>query len=188
MLDCAARLFSRNGYAAVSLRGIAAESGMKAGSLYYHFASKDVIVTEILNIGVRRVHVAVEQALASGAVGAPIADRLRGAIGAHLRALHEAGDYTSANIRIFGQVPPAVREAHQGVRREYEVLWARFLKGAIATGELRGDIDVPRMRAFLLGAMNSSLDWLEPKRDAVARTATDLASLVLNGAASARKV
>jgi len=188
VLDCAARLFSRNGYAAVSLRGIAAESGMKAGSLYYHFASKDVIVTEILNIGVRRVHVAVEQALASGAVGAPIADRLRGAIGAHLRALHEAGDYTSANIRIFGQVPPAVREAHQGVRREYEVLWARFLKGAIATGELRGDIDVPRMRAFLLGAMNSSLDWLEPKRDAVARTATDLASLVLNGAASARKV
>ena len=55
-------------------------------------------------------------------------------------------------------------------------------------GELRADIDVPRLRAFLLGAMNSSLDWLEPKRDAVARTAADLATLVLNGAATARKV
>lgn len=187
VLDCAARLFSRNGYAAVSLRGIAAESGMKAGSLYYHFASKDVIVTEILNIGVRRVHVAVEQALASVTAGAPIADRLRAAIGAHLRALHEAGDYTSANIRIFGQVPSTVREAHQSVRREYETLWATLLNGGIAAGELRADIDVPPLRALLLGAMNSSLDWLEPKRDVVARVAADLATLVLNGAATARK-
>ncbi len=187
MLDCAARLFSRSGYAAVSLRGIAAESGMKAGSLYYHFASKDVIVTEILNIGVRRVHAAVEQALASMPADAPIGESLAAAIGAHLRALHEAGDYTSANIRIFGQVPPSVREAHQGVRRDYEALWANLLRHGIAAGELRADIDVPRLRAFLLGAMNSSLDWLEPKRDAVARGAADLATLVLNGAATARK-
>ena len=187
MLDCAARLFSRNGYAAVSLRGIAAESGMKAGSLYYHFASKDVIVTEILNIGVRRVHVAEEQALAATTAHAPTAERLRVAIDAHLRALHEAGDYTSANIRIFGQVPPSVREAHQAVRRDYETLWATLLKHGIAAGDLRAEIDVPRHRAFLLGAMNSSLDWLEPKRAAVTRTAADLATLVLHGAATARK-
>lgn len=188
VLDCAARLFSRNGYAAVSLRGIAAESGMKAGSLYYHFESKDVIVTEVLNIGVRRVHAAVEQALGALSAHASIAERLRAAVDAHLRALHEAGDYTSANIRIFGQVPAVVRDAHQSVRREYEALWATLLNGGIAAGDLRADIDVPRLRAFLLGAMNSSLDWLEPKRDAVSRTATDLSTLVLNGAATARKV
>lgn len=188
VLDCAARLFSCNGYAAVSLRGIAAESGMKAGSLYYHFESKDVIVTEVLNIGVRRVHAAVEQALGALSAHASMAERLRAAVDAHLRALHEAGDYTSANIRIFGQVPAVVRDAHQSVRREYEALWATLLNGGIAAGDLRADIDVPRLRAILLGAMNSSLDWLEPKRDAVSRTATDLSTLVLNGAATARKV
>jgi len=187
VLDCAARLFSRNGYASVSLRGIAAESGMKAGSLYYHFASKDVIVTEILNIGVRRVHGAVEQALSDLPARASMAEKLSAAIDAHLRALHEAGDYTSANIRIFGQVPPSVREAHQSVRRAYDTLWSSLLKHGIAAGELRTDIDVLRLRAFLLGAMNSSLDWLEPKRDAVARTANELATLVLNGAVAARK-
>lgn len=187
VLDCAARLFSRSGYAAISLRGIAAESGMKAGSLYYHFESKDVIVTEILNIGVRRVHEAVERALATLPPGASAPDRIRAGIDAHLRALHEAGDYTSANIRIFGQVPPAIRDAHRGVRRDYEAVWTTLLRHGIAAGELRADLNVPRLCAFLLGAMNSSLDWLEPKRDAVARTAAELAALVLNGAATARK-
>ncbi len=187
VLDCAARLFSRNGYAAVSLRGIAAESGMKAGSLYYHFESKDVIVTEILNTGVRRVHSAVERTVAALPRDASAARTLGAAIEAHLRALHEAGDYTSANIRIFGQVPPAIREAHMGVRREYEALWSGLLRRGVAAGELRADLDVARLRAFLLGAMNSSLEWLEPRRDAVSRAAAELSTLVLNGAAAARK-
>ena len=187
VLNCAARLFSRNGYAAVSLRGIAAESGMKAGSLYYHFESKDEIVTEILNIGVRRVHAAVDGALAALPAGASAGDEVRAGMAAHLRALHEAGDYTSANIRIFGQVPAAIRDAHRGARRDYEALWTGVLRRGIASGELRADLDVPRLCAFLLGAMNSSLEWLEPKRDAVARTAAELASLVLHGAATARK-
>ena len=188
MLDCAARLFSRNGYAAVSLRGIAAESGMKAGSLYYHFESKDVIVTEILNIGVRMVHRAVEDALAGLPTEASTADAVRAAIAAHLHALHEAGDYTSANIRIFGQVPQAIRDGHRGVRRDYEVLWIGLLRRGIASGELRATISVPQLCAFLLGAMNSSLEWLDPKRSAVERTASELANIILNGAATARSV
>ncbi len=186
VLDCAARLFSREGYAAVSLRGIAAESGMKAGSLYYHFESKDVIVVEILNAGVRRVHQAVEQAIAALPPNAPITQTITAAIDTHLRALHEAGDYTSANIRIFGQVPPAIRTAHMDVRRSYEALWADLLRRGVKSGELRSDINIASLRAFLLGAMNTSLEWLEPRRGAVARIANDLSTIVLNGAVATR--
>jgi len=39
ILDAAAKLLRQNGYASTSLRDIAAATGMKAGSLYYHFAS-----------------------------------------------------------------------------------------------------------------------------------------------------
>ena len=46
VLDCAARLFRMQGYAATSLRDIAAASGMKPGSLYYHFPSKEMIVID----------------------------------------------------------------------------------------------------------------------------------------------
>jgi AcrR family transcriptional regulator len=184
VLDGAARLFRREGYAAVSLRDIAAESGMKAGSLYYHFESKEVIVVEVLNIGVRRVHAAVAEAMAAVPPSAPIAERLCAAIGAHLRALHESGDYTSANIRIFGQVPPAIRRSHMPVRRAYEAVWTELLRNGVAAGALRGDMDIATLRAFLLGAMNTSLEWLVPRRGTVARVAGELSRIVLNGAAA----
>ena len=189
VLDCAARLFSREGYAAVSLRDIAAESGMKAGSLYHHFESKEAIVVEILDTGVRRVHEAVERAVAALPPEAPIAAALGAAIQAHLGALHEAGDYTSANIRIFGQVPPSIRDAHVAARRSYEALWAELLGRGVKSGELRGDINVASLRAFLLGAMNTSLEWLQPRRGSVARLASDLATIILDGASrpAARK-
>ena len=184
VLDCAARLFRREGYAAVSLRGIAAESGMKAGSLYHHFDSKEVIVVEILDIGVLRVHEAVEQAIDALPRHAPAAQFIGAAIQAHLRALHESGDYTSANIRIFGQVPPSIRASHVKVRRAYEALWTKLLGRGVASGELRDDINIASLRAFLLGAMNNSLEWLEPRRGAVNRIANDLKTLVLEGAAA----
>src|SRR5436305_42145 len=105
ILDCAARLFRKNGYGGTSLRDIAAASGMKAGSLYYHFASKDEILIDVLNIGVQRVYDAVRNAVAALPAAATFADIINTAIYGHLKALHEADDYTSANVRIFGQVP-----------------------------------------------------------------------------------
>ena len=41
IMDEAATLFLRHGYEGTSLRQLADVVGMKAGSLYYHFASKD---------------------------------------------------------------------------------------------------------------------------------------------------
>jgi AcrR family transcriptional regulator len=185
-LDCAARLFRRDGYAAVSLRDIATESGMKAGSLYHHFESKDVIVVEILNTGVQRVHEAVERAIAALPANASTAQAITAAIQAHLRALHESGDYTSANIRIFGQVPHAIRAGHIAVRRSYEALWAELIGRGVKSGELRTDVNVTSLRAFLLGAMNNTLEWLEPRRGVVTRVANDLATVILDGASVTR--
>jgi AcrR family transcriptional regulator len=157
---------------------------MKAGSLYYHFESQEVIVVDVLNIGVQRVHDAVAHAIAALPPDAAMAEAIGAAIHAHLRALHEAGDYTSANIRIFGQVPPAVRRAHMTARRTYERLWTDLFDRYVQSGALRRDIDITGLRAFLLGAMNASLDWLEPRRGTVARIAAELSTLILDGAAA----
>lgn len=48
ILEVAARLFTRKGYAATSTREIAEAVGIRQASLYYHFAGKGEIVTELL--------------------------------------------------------------------------------------------------------------------------------------------
>ena len=57
ILKAAARLFCEKGYAASTLRDIAASAGMKAGSLYYHFNSKEEMLDAILDQGVREIDV-----------------------------------------------------------------------------------------------------------------------------------
>lgn len=48
ILEVAARLFTSKGYAATSTREIAEAVGIRQASLYYHFAGKGEIVTELL--------------------------------------------------------------------------------------------------------------------------------------------
>ena len=120
VLDTAARLFRQRGYAATSLRDIAGECGMKAGSLYYHFPSKDAIVAEVLHVGVKSVfydvHTAVQQlpsdASASSLIGT--------AVEAHLKSMLALQDYTSANLRIFAHVPEAIRGEHLHLRPQVD--------------------------------------------------------------------
>ena len=128
---------------------------MKAGSLYYHFASKDEIVAEVLRIGVERAYEEVSRAVDPLPKKTPPAEVFRVAVRAHLRTLLELHDYTSANIRIFGQVPPAVRAAHIDLRDTYERKWSDMLnRFPLAAG-----IDPRLVRFFLIGAMNSTLEW-----------------------------
>jgi AcrR family transcriptional regulator len=46
VLDTAARLFATHGFDSVGIRTIAAESGVKMPSIYYHFTSKEALYDE----------------------------------------------------------------------------------------------------------------------------------------------
>jgi AcrR family transcriptional regulator len=52
ILDAAAELFSEQGYAGTSTRAIAMAVGIKQASLYYHFDSKERILSELLALTV----------------------------------------------------------------------------------------------------------------------------------------
>lgn len=173
----AAHLFRERGYAAVSLRAIASEADMKAGSLYYHFASKEELVVEILNQGIRAVHEDVARAVqeTSPCEGR---DLLRAGVRAHLSSLLRQSDYTSANIRIFGQVPESVRERNLAVRHAYEALWDRLIR-KLGPGRRPkpSSRDVHLARMMVLGTLNASLEWFDPSKgsvEALAERYTDL--------------
>ena len=181
ILDTAARLFRQEGYAASSLRAIADACDMKAGSLYYHFESKDQIVSEVLDIGVQRVFDAVRIAVEALPPTAGLTATLHCAIEAHLRALLHAHDFTSANIRIFGQVPAAVRASHKDLRKRYEHYWRGLLARLQQRGEIRAESNLQRTVFFLFGAMNWTTEWYDEKKSGLTAMAGELTDLVTNG-------
>lgn len=181
ILDAAAMLFRQKGYAGVSLRSIAAEVGIKAASIYYHFASKDAVIIEILNAGIIAVQQEVQTALAALPHNASPNDILRAGIRGHLRALLEHGDYTSANVRIFGQAPEAVRVANLPVRREYERLWDDILTDLQARNTLRSDLNITTFRMMLIGALNATLEWFDPQKGGIDELADKYTDVFLIG-------
>ncbi|MGH8517145.1 MAG: TetR/AcrR family transcriptional regulator [Panacagrimonas sp.] len=182
ILDKAARLFREEGYSGVSLRSIAAACGMQAGSLYYHFTSKDEIVSEILRLGVEHVYGAVRDAVQALPSNTPPQRLIGVAAETHLRMLLELQDYTSANIRIFGQVPRQVRERHIALRDEYESFWTDLLRRAVPSPSKRGR-HLAVARFFLIGAMNSALEWYRPEGESIQALAQALTQILLFGLA-----
>lgn len=181
ILDCAAKLFRQQGYASVTLRQIAAAAGMKAGSVYYHFDSKEVIVSEILNRGIAVVHNEVSQVFKSQPDNAQAGEVIHACIEAHLRSLFTYSDYTSANVRIYSQVPPHVREANRKARRGYEQLWDRILKRANEQDALRDDLDNRHARLMLISSLNATLEWFDPKRGSIKTLSRNYSDLLLKG-------
>lgn len=181
VLDVAARLFREQGYGPVSLRKIAQAAGIKAGSIYYHFGSKDEIVLSILDVGIKAVHDAMRLAVLSQAADASAEAVLRAAMTAHLRALLDVSDYSSANVRIFGQVPQSVRDANLPTRRSYQAEWDSLLARLKANGALKQDVDVRHLRLMLIGALNATLEWFDPKRGSVEALAKNYADVFVHG-------
>ena len=185
VLYSAAKLIRTQGYAPTSLRHNASGAGMKAGSLYYHFSSKEEIVIEVLNLGVRAVHEEVQQAVQALSDNASAREAFDVAVAAHLRSLLELQDYTSANTRIFGQVPEHVRDATMAAREAYERVWTDLLKRMSNEGFLKAGIDLKLLRLFLISAMNGTLEWYQARgKRSVAQIARELSRTILHGVAT----
>lgn len=158
ILTSAARLFRKHGYAATTLRQIATNAEIKAGSIYYHFDSKDDILDEVLDRGLRHVFETVKHAVGQ-AKNSSHRDKIGLAIEAHLVALLETSDFTSANIRIYGQLPEKIKKRHRPLRRAYAQYWDHLFLDARRAGELRADIEVVPLRMFVIGSLNWTIEW-----------------------------
>ena len=186
ILSCAARLFRTQGYAAVSLREIARGVGLTTGSLYYHFTSKEQIVSEILDQGHRRVLSEVRRTVSDLGPEADGRIILRTAISTHIECLLGDDSFPSANIRIFAHVPVEVRTASLGVRHEYEGYWIRLLRRCQDRGESDPAIDPSVLANLLFGAMNWTLEWYKPGRHRIKEVADNLTRLVIHGDVKAK--
>jgi AcrR family transcriptional regulator len=136
ILDAGARAFRRDGYAAAALKDIAALAGLQAGSLYYHFGSKEEIVEEVLEVGVEGVSAATREAVAALGPGSDPLARLRAA---RCRA-KSASDTSSANVAMghFGEGCSKTRLEDVGSVPTWSSRWFECSRSVLSTGPSSG--------------------------------------------------
>ena len=152
LLLAAARLFAAHGFEATSMRDIARAVGMLAGSMYYHFASKEELVAACHARGVAQIVAAVSQAIEG--VAEPWG-RLEAACVAHLEALLGDTDFAAVVLQDFSRVSPELRVRLIAQRDEYERLFA----GLVDVVPLRRNRDRRLLRLMMLGALNWTPTW-----------------------------
>jgi len=181
ILDAAARTFQAHGYAGARLADIATAAGTKAGSLYYHFASRDALVEEVFVLGIDRVSSAVRERVEALPADAVARDRLAAAIEAHVETTLEVDAYTSASLRILGQVPEAIRNRHLKRQRAYGDYWRALLANARDEGALRPDLDLSAARMLVLGMLNWIPEWYRADGLSAQEVAREAVTIALDG-------
>ncbi len=181
ILEHAAKLFRDQGYASTTLRQIADAAHMKAGSIYYYFDSKAEILDAVFDIGIRSVFDAVRQRIDELPPQTGSRRRIEVAAATHLDALLRLGDFTSANIRIYGQAPAEIRARNRKLRRKYADYWSELLAGAQAAGEIRPDVDLALLRLIFLGALNWTVEWYQSERGPVEEVAKAALTMLFDG-------
>jgi AcrR family transcriptional regulator len=160
LIDEAARLFGRVGFSATSTRDIAKAVGMKPGSLYYHFQSKEQLAVAVHTHRLKEVTTAVTGAL-EGAGSDPW-DRLEAACVAHVEALLDGTGYPHVvSPQFAATLPSRIRSVIVRQRDEYEEIF-RLLVEALP---LPNEIDRRYFRLAIFGSINWTLTWYHPGGD-----------------------
>lgn len=183
ILDAAAEVLAERGYEA-RLADIAARAGMQAGSLYYHFASREVLVAEILRLGIENSWDLVATAVGRLPASATPLERLEAAIRAHTRSVVGQSAYASAQTRIVSQLPNDLARSHRKDMRAYGDYWHGLFEAAQTAGQLADDIDLFAARMLAFGAMNWTAEWFRPSEEAdIERLADQAVRIFLHGLA-----
>lgn len=155
----AARVLTERGIATARLGDIATEAGVQAPAIYYYYASREALIEDVVRQGQVGTEQRVTSVLDALDPTTPAMDKICAAIEAHLRALHELSDYTTAAVRNIGQMSQEMRERLEADQRRYGRVWKKLFEEARDAGELRQDVDLRTAQLLALGALNWTPEW-----------------------------
>lgn len=167
ILDAAAHVLSRKGYAGTRLSDVAEQAEVQAPAIYYYFASREELIDEVMWSGTAQMREHVESALSQVPDGVDPLERLMVAVEEHLRHELELSDFASASIRNAGQVPESTRERQVVEENAYGEIWSAILKAAAKEGLLRADLDLYMAQMLIFGALNWTSEWWDPQRGSI---------------------
>jgi TetR/AcrR family transcriptional regulator, cholesterol catabolism regulator len=181
ILNAAAHVLSVKGYAGTRLSDVAEYAELQAPAIYYYFPSREDLIEEVMYAGIADMRKHLQDALDALPPETSPMDKILAAVEAHLRHELELSDYASASIRNAGQIPERLRARQLKEEAAYGRIWRRLFDEARADGQLRGDLDARLAQLLVIGALNWSAEWFDPRRSSVDTIVSNAQVLVRNG-------
>lgn len=182
ILQAAAKVAARRGYAETTLAEIGEEAGTFAGSLYYYFPSKDALLEEVLNIGTTSVSSPVMEAVAALPGDASAWRKIKTALDEHVERMLSKNDFITAYWKIIDQVPDSIGGRHREHPRKYGNFWRALIREGQEEGIVHEDLEPNLVQLFMLGATIYAQDWYNPSGKLKPRQLSDhLARIFFRG-------
>jgi TetR/AcrR family transcriptional regulator, cholesterol catabolism regulator len=185
VLDAIAAVFAEQGYHGTSTGDIAQRLGLRQGSLYYYFTSKQDALWQVCERGVAGF-VDNLRGIVSGKGGPR--EKLADALQAHMAPFADRANYVRVFLNDRMHLAQARRKALARLTREYEELLARIVRDGVRDGAFRDDAEPRMVTLALLGMCNWSTAWYRPARGpAPDHVARQFAAILLDGIAAQRR-
>lgn len=158
IIEKAAPLFNRQGYAATSLSDLTAATGLAKGGIYGNFSSKDEIAAEAFEYAMNKVREAIRFKM----------NQHRSAQGKLLAILDFYHNYSSDPL-IDGGCPllntateaddhlPFLRERANRIMKEMLAVLEQLIAKGKAEGDFHADVDEAAEAAFLFAAIEGGI-------------------------------
>ncbi|MFF4419331.1 TetR/AcrR family transcriptional regulator [Streptomyces sp. NPDC001549] len=182
LLDTAAEVFAAQGYNATTVRKIADAAGMLAGSLYYHFDSKESMLDEILSAFLTELWDGYDTVLAAGlgpreTIEALVTESFR-EIDRHRAAV---AIYQKESRTLSAQ--PRFHYLSDSQQR-FEKAWLGTLERGVEAKVFRADLDIRLTYRFVRDTVWVAASWYRPGgQHSPEEIARQYLSMVLDGIA-----
>lgn len=158
VLTAAVQLFAEYGYHAATMRDIARIAGIQAASIYYHYASKQALLVEVMETHMRQLNANLEHIVSKQDT---VQQRIYEAISNHIR-LHTT--YKSEFFIIDTEIR-ALKGENRGkvlaLRDQYEDLFQKLLREGMEQGVLR-HTDVKVSSYAIIAMCTEVAQWFRP--------------------------
>ena len=158
ILAAAVQLFAQYGYHAATMRDIARISGIQAASIYYHYASKQALLVEIMDTHMRGLNANLQRIVLAST---PVQQRLHEAIASHIR-LHTT--YKAEFFIIDTEIralEDEQRTAILALRDQYETLLQSLLREGMEQHIFR-QVDIKVASYALIAMCTEVATWFRP--------------------------
>ncbi len=151
-IKAAASVFARKGFHGASTRDIADELGIKQGSLYYYFKSKEEALGEVCVLGLEGYVRRMEQIAAARQTPR---EKLTAAVASHLSSYREKNEALKVHNDERLYLPEAKRGRLKELGSHYRELLEKVIEEGQASGDFRKGLDSHFAAQTVIGLCNA---------------------------------